>query len=73
MNYHFSVEDLNKLSKILEETPRFAEETYREKNVMRGLRDQYGTGVITGLTDISDVIAKKKVDGVMQPAPGELY
>ncbi len=36
---------------------------------MRGLRDQNGTGVITGLTDISDVIAKKNGE----PIPGELY
>ena len=73
MNYHFSIDELHKLSSILDETPRFTEQTYRENNVMRGLRDQHGTGVITGLTDISDVIAKKNIDGVMTPVPGELY
>lgn len=69
MNNHFSLDELHKLSEIVKATPKFTEETYREKNVMRGLRDQHGTGVITGLTDISDVIAKK--DG--EPIPGELY
>ncbi len=62
-------EEMNKLSKILKTTPKFTEETYRQNNVMRGLRDQNGTGVITGLTDISDVIAKKNGE----PIPGELY
>ena len=56
MNNHFSLDELHKLSEIVKATPKFTEETYREKNVMRGLRDQHGTGVITGLTDISDVI-----------------
>ena len=62
-------EEMNKLSEILKATPKFTEETYRQNNVMRGLRDQNGTGVITGLTDISDVIAKKNGE----PIPGELY
>lgn len=62
-------EEMNKLSEILKATPKFTEETYRKNNVMRGLRDQNGTGVITGLTDISDVIAKKNGE----PIPGELY
>ena len=66
-------EQLAKLAEICRSTPKFSEETYREKQVKRGLRDEKGAGVVTGLTDISDVIAKKNVDGVLVPAPGELY
>lgn len=66
-------EQIAKLAEICRSTPKFSEETYREKQVKRGLRDEKGAGVVTGLTDISDVIAKKKVDGVLVPAPGELY
>lgn len=73
MNKQTSLIELHDLANIIKNTPKFTEETYRANNVMRGLRDQNGTGVITGLTDISDVIAKKTVDGVRQPAPGELY
>ncbi len=65
--------EISELSEIIKAIPRFSEETYREKEVKRGLRDVDGTGVIAGLTDISDVIAKKTVDGERVPCPGELY
>ena len=65
--------ELKKLSDIFNETPKFTEETYKENQVKRGLRDENGAGVITGLTDISDVIAKKMIDGVLTPCDGELY
>ena len=73
MNKQTTLIELHDLANIIKSTPKFSEETYKANNVMRGLRDQNGTGVITGLTDISDVIAKKEIDGVRQPAPGELY
>ena len=41
--------------------------------VKRGLRDINGKGVLVGLTEISDVCSTKIVDGVSQPADGELY
>lgn len=41
--------------------------------VFRGLRDLEGHGVLTGLTEISDVIARKTVDGKEVYCPGELY
>ena len=66
-------EQVENLAKLCKTTPTFSEEVYREKQVKRGLRDIDGTGVIAGLTDISDVIAKKVVDGEKVPCPGELY
>lgn len=68
----FSVE-LERLADICKSAPKFAEETYKAKQVKRGLRDESGAGVITGLTDISDVIAKKNINGVLTPVDGELY
>ena len=65
--------EIAKLADICRSTPKFTEETYRKNEVKRGLRDENGAGVVTGLTDISDVIAKKKIDGVLTPCPGELY
>lgn len=41
--------------------------------VFRGLRDLEGRGVLTGLTEISDIIARKTVDGKEIYCPGELY
>ena len=66
-------EQVENLAKLCKANPTFSEEVYREKQVKRGLRDIDGTGVIAGLTDISDVIAKKVVDGEKVPCPGELY
>lgn len=44
-----------------------------QHKVNKGLRDQKGKGVLTGLTNISDVIAKKVVDGEEIPCEGQLY
>ncbi len=46
---------------------------YSEYDVKRGLRDANGRGVLTGLTEISDVIGMKSVDGKKVPCEGELY
>ena len=46
---------------------------YREYDVKRGLRDVNGKGVLAGLTNISDIIAQREVNGVRQPCPGALY
>lgn len=46
---------------------------YQEYDVKRGLRDSTGKGVLTGLTEISDVSGYNIVDGVKEPADGKLY
>ena len=46
---------------------------YVEYDVKRGLRDSDGKGVLTGLTEISDVNAYDMVDGTKIPADGSLY
>ena len=46
---------------------------YRRYDVKRGLRDLDGKGVLAGLTEVSDIISKKVVDGVEVPCEGELY
>ena len=48
-------------------------EMYRKYNVNRGLRDLNGKGVLTGLTEISEIEAKKNVDGVETPCEGKLF
>ena len=49
------------------------DERYRELDVKRGLRDLDGRGVITGLTNISDVISFKEENGERIPIDGELW
>lgn len=46
---------------------------YTEYDVKRGLRDANGKGVLTGLTEISDVVGYQIVDGVKMPGKGKLY
>ena len=47
-------------------------EMYTEHNVKRGLRDLKGRGVLTGLTEISEVISHRVIDGIDTNIPGEL-
>lgn len=51
----------------------FDVELYKKYDVKRGLRDSSGNGVLTGLTEISDVVGSKIVDGVKTPTDGNLY
>ena len=47
---------------------------YEKYAVKRGLRDLSGEGVLTGLTEISEIVSKKKLpDGTSVPCDGELY
>jgi len=46
---------------------------YIEYDVKRGLRDSSGKGVLTGLTEISDVRGTRDEAGIKVPAPGQLY
>ena len=48
-------------------------ELYKTFDVKRGLRDVNGKGVLAGLTNISDVCAKKIVNGEEVPCEGNLY
>lgn len=45
---------------------------YQEYGVKRGLRDEQGQGVLTGLTNISQITAFKNVNGEKVPCDGEL-
>ena len=49
------------------------EDLFRKFGVNRGLRDENGKGVLTGLTTISKVISFKNIDGVKTPCEGELW
>ena len=48
-------------------------ELYTKYKVNRGLRDLNGNGVLTGLTEISEVKSTKIVDGEKVPCEGKLY
>lgn len=46
---------------------------YGKYEVKRGLRDLNGKGVLTGLTDISEIRATKTVNGASVPCEGRLF
>ena len=48
-------------------------ELYTKYSVNRGLRDLNGKGVLTGLTEISEIQSKQKVNGVEEPCNGMLF
>lgn len=48
-------------------------ELYSEYDVKRGLRDTNGKGVLTGLTEISDVVSFRSEHGKKVPCAGKLY
>ena len=61
------------LAELCTGNSNIAPELYLENNVYCGLRDLNGKGVLTGLTEISEIVSKKNVNGVMEPCDGELY
>ena len=46
---------------------------YEEYGVNRGLRDENGNGVLTGLTNISKIVSSKIIDGQKVSCDGELW
>lgn len=52
---------------------RIAKNLYEEYGVKRGLRDINGSGVLTGLTNISEIISSKIIDGKKVSCDGQLW
>lgn len=64
---------VQRLADLCEKNNEIDKELYTKYEVKRGLRDLNGKGVLAGLTNISDVCAKKVMDGVEVPCAGNLY
>ena len=65
--------DMDYLEKTLLKGHRIDPNLYEEYDVKRGLRDSTGRGVLTGLTEVSDVCGFDVVNGRKIPAEGGLY
>ena len=61
------------LSELCKENSNINPELYLKHNVKRGLRDLDGRGVLTGLTEISEVCSTKKVGDKLVPIDGRLF
>ena len=69
------MQEMQRISQLAERISqiKISEELYAEHKVYRGLRDLNGNGVIAGLTNISQVTAKKTVNGEEIPIDGTLH
>ena len=64
---------IERLAQVCLANSQINRDDYIRYNVKRGLRDLDGTGVLAGLTEISEIISSKTVNGEQHPCPGELY
>ena len=69
-NYAEITPEIEALTRTLEKNGVIDRELYDNYRVNRGLRDLNGNGVLTGLTEISEVNGR---DPEGKPIPGELY
>jgi len=61
------------LSALCERNSKFDPSLYEKYDVKRGLRDISGQGVLAGLTEISEIVSTKKINGEKHPCEGKLY
>ena len=73
INFSEITPQIRRLAHAAEDSTMIDSALYQKYDVKRGLRDLNGKGVLAGLTHISDVSAKKMVDGKEVPAEGNLY
>jgi citrate synthase len=64
---------VNKLDQYSITASQIDKELFSRFNVKRGLRNQDGSGVLVGLTNIGDVIGYEKEDDKVIPTHGRLY
>jgi citrate synthase len=65
--------DILELSQLCVRNSTIDPQLFVKHEVNRGLRDLNGNGVLTGLTEISDIISHKVVDGKKVSCEGKLY
>ncbi len=65
--------EIEALTKVCEETVKWIVALYGKYDVKRGLRDIQWKGVLAGLTQVSNIVSSKTIDGKSVPCDGELY
>jgi len=72
-NYCDLTPEIESLAALSLKNSRIDPGDYVRYDVKRGLRDLNGQGVVAGLTEISEILAFKTIDGVRTPCDGKLY
>lgn len=65
--------EIENLTDICKEYTSLDLSLYGKYDVKRGLRDINGKGVLAGLTQVSNIVSSKTIDGKSVPCDGELY
>ena len=73
LNAGYRNEWLHKMASVCEASSTIDSTLYEKYEVKRGLRDLNGRGVLTGLTEISEIQSTKISDGVQVPCDGKLF
>lgn len=73
INYSEITPEIKELGQLCIDNSSIDPALYTKYQVNRGLRDLNGNGVLTGLTEVSDIVATKMVDGQKVPCDGKLY
>ncbi len=73
LNAGYRNEWLHKMASVCEANSTIDSTLYEKYEVKRGLRDLNGRGVLTGLTEISEIQSTKISDGVQVPCDGKLF
>jgi len=66
-------EFMQRLEELTVQASQIDKNLFETFNVKRGLRNQDGSGVLVGLTNIGDVVGYEKKDNQVIPCPGKLY
>lgn len=73
IDYSEITPEIKKLTEVCLNNSFIEPELYTKYEVNRGLRDLNGNGVLTGLTEISEIYSKEMKDGKLVPCAGKLY
>ena len=66
-------QETEKLLEVCKAHDKIPAELYEQLGVKRGLRDNDGNGVLTGITNISKIDAFEMIDGKKTPCEGKLW
>lgn len=71
--YSMITPQLEALTELCKKNSFIEPDLFAKHEVKRGLRDLNGKGVLTGLTEISEICSSKEIDGKSVPCEGKLY
>lgn len=73
VDYTTIAPEVTKFARLCEKNSKIDSDLYQKYDVKRGLRDISGKGVLTGLTEVSEIRSYTVVDLDMIPCEGKLY